>query len=245
MKRSHVIALATVSLLLLTGCAEPEAPQDQSTSESTQSSNPPTANGFTWNASWPQEVDAAEATLRVQVSAPVLVSVQQQDVVLFSAEGQGFSIPLSLAYGANAFQLRLDDGTTTESDEVLIHRLAHGTLSVSYGGYPGQADHTDDLLFDMSYQSAPAYEGQDVAHPGYTTVHDFMVAWEAETGHVVEYAYSNSLGYSVSTINGIGSPLSAAPPYWLYTVNGESPDLGISGQAFQPGDVIAWCLGTC
>lgn len=155
-------------------------------------------------------------------------------------------IPLA-DVGQTVATLTADDGTATQSIDLVLVRLASATFEAKYTASPGHADSSDLVWYDPdTFASASLYEGTDTQHPTHFTVHDFMVTWTNQTGTPVEYGGPGSFGFSVNKIDGIGQPLSSSlPPYWCYKINGASADLGISLQAVQPGDVVTWEYAGC
>lgn len=152
-----------------------------------------------------------------------------------------------LAYGQTQAKLRVDDGVHSLAFDVTFVRLAAATFEAVYTASPGHDATSDAVWYDPGVlSSASMYEGTEVERSPQFTVHDLMVAWTTQTGTPVEYGSSSAFGFSVDRIDGIGQPLdSSLPPYWCYTLNGNSAELGISLQTVQPGDVVTWEYGTC
>jgi hypothetical protein len=152
-----------------------------------------------------------------------------------------------LGYGDNNLTLVADDGKDSEVAAVTAVRLAFGTFVAKYTAYPLHPDLTDVVWYDPDVRaSAPMYDGKSAPRdPGFT-VHDFMVDWTLQTGTPIEYGYSDSLGYSVTKIDGVGQPVTAeAPPYWCYKLDGTSASLGISLEPFKPGQTLTWEYAGC
>ncbi|HET6399387.1 MAG TPA: DUF4430 domain-containing protein, partial [Candidatus Thermoplasmatota archaeon] len=162
-------------------------------------------------------------------------------------DGSRWSVSFEPEHGRSTLVVRADGGAAGEA-RVPIVRLAESTVEVVYSAAVPPRPSTRTLVaYDPeAFASAPLYEGRDVAHPGYATVHDLLVAWTNATGTPVRYDYFSSLGYSPSAFDGVGQPVtSSAPPYWCYQVNGRSAEFGISLQAVRPGDVVRWEYGAC
>jgi hypothetical protein len=125
--------------------------------------------------------------------------------------------------------------------------LAEATFNVLFTAQPGHEGTSHKVLFDPArLSSAPMYEGTDTERATTYTVHDLMVDWTAQTGIPVEYSDPGAFGFGVNAIDGVGQPLSSSlPPYWCYTLNGDTADLGISLQTVAPGDVVEWEYSTC
>lgn len=241
--------LLIISLLLLAGCAEPvpEAdPKPQTPAPTENTGNEAMPLVATIVAPWSSTEDEIIIKILVNQEAHVAV-ISEGDMMKFNGQTASESVAVPIHPYGSLFEVFIDNGKEIISWNRTIAQLTEVTFEVQYGGYPGNQDHVDLYHMNLTgYASASAYKGRDTAHPGYPTVHDLMVEWENQFGEAIEYAYSDGLGYSVSKINGAGSPLtSSTPPYWLYDVNGESPDLGISAERIAPGDHVRWCLNTC
>lgn len=215
-----------------------------------------TVEGFTTEPE-PLEVQIAPAvreTTRGDVEVTVTTSHESllhltngnRSVAAQQLDGEA-TFRVALSHGHNVLRATADDGTQTATAELVVVRLAEARVQVRFNGYPGLEDRDDPFWFDIhTFHSRPLYDDVDMEHPGNTTVHDAMAAWEVATGVPVDYRFTPSLGYSVTHIDGAGNPVdSAAPPWWCYQVNGQAPDLGVSSQPFVPGDVILWDLGDC
>lgn len=152
-----------------------------------------------------------------------------------------------LAYGQTQATVRVDDGVHSVAVPVTFTRLASATFEARFTAYPLHEDLTDLLWYDPSgLASAPMYEGKAAPRAPTFTVHDFMQVWSSQKTRAVTYSYSDSFGYGVEAIDGVGQPLdSSAPPYWCYKLDGESADLGISLQPLAPGSVVTWEYAGC
>ena len=125
--------------------------------------------------------------------------------------------------------------------------LSEATFNVVFTAEPGHTATSHKVLFDPArLSSAPMYEGTETERATTYSVHDLMVDWTAQTGIAIEYSGPGAFGFGVEKIDGVGQPLSSSlPPYWCYTINGETADLGISLQTVAPGDVVEWEYSTC
>lgn len=152
-----------------------------------------------------------------------------------------------LAYGQTATKLRVEDGVHSVVVNVTLVRLASGTFEAKYTAYPMHEDSRDVVWYDPGVLASLAmYDGKAAPRADAFSVHDFMVAWSAQTGRAVEYSYSESFGFGVNKIDGVGQPLdSSAPPYWCYKLDGTSASLGISLQPMEPGAVVTWEYAGC
>jgi hypothetical protein len=112
---------------------------------------------------------------------------------------------------------------------------------------PPRAPIRDIVWYDPDeLASAPLYNGTSATHPPTANVHDLMVAWERQSGKAIDYSAPTSFGFGVDAIDGVGQPLtSSAPPYWCYTLNGQTAELGISAQELAPGDIVTWEYAGC
>jgi hypothetical protein len=186
------------------------------------------------------------AVLTGSVNHPATVSIDGGPSI--EAEAGRWSLGSGpLAYGQNPARVRIEDGVHSVVRDVVFVRLSQATLEAVFTASPDHDTISSEVWYDPSHlASAAMYEGSDVERATTYTVHDLMVDWTAQTGTVVEYGGPGAFGFSVESIDGIGQPLdSSLPPYWCYTVNGESASLGISLQTVAPGDVVTWEYSTC
>ena len=210
----------------------------------------PAAPGLTANGIPPFPEATAILTGTVTGEALLTFELRDGDAVtdLGSLEASGdWSFEVAAPYGESEVGIFADNGYGTAETAVGLVRLAGYTVAVAYTGYPDESDSEDTVLMDPdAFPSAPLYAEQGAQHAGVPVVHDLLVAWEEATGNEVDYGWSTELqGYSVSYINGAGNPVdSALPPWWCYTVNGETASLGISLQEVAPGDSVEWVLGS-
>jgi hypothetical protein len=157
-------------------------------------------------------------------------------------------VHLALEPGRTPVTVTADDGSATTQVQVVAVRLASATFEAKFTmAVPPHSDISDLVWYDPDeLASAPLYNGSAATHPPTANVHDLMVTWERQTGKVIEYSAPASFGFGVDKVDGVGQPLSSsAPPYWCYTLNGESAELGISAQELMPGDVVTWEYGGC
>lgn len=247
-----VPALALLLLATaLAGCsqAEPPASPEPAVSE-TVSSTPappvvdPNPIGVTVDPPAPTQTETATLTGSVNQAARVSIDGGP------SAEVQAGRWSLAtqpLAYGQTAAKVRVEDGVHSVVVNVTFVRLAAATFEAKYTAYPVHPDTTDTLWYDPSVlASLPMYEDRTTPRAPTFSVHDFMAVWSQQTTRPIEYTYSESFGFGVSKIDGVGQPLDAsAPPYWCYKLDGESADLGISLQPMEPGSVVTWEYAGC
>jgi hypothetical protein len=224
----------------------------------------------TWHLTVFQAVPRFDTTSLVQAAAPApgqealrslsgtlapgvtlsarLVDGQRIRILEPVVEGTTWSLDVQAPYGQSEVQVTADDGETTQRLVIPLVRLAEATLEVKYtAAVPPHAATSDVVAYDPdAFASASMYEGKDAAHPGIANVHDLMVTWTAQTGTPIVYDYFDGLGFSPSSFDGIGQPVSAsAPPYWCFKVNGQSSSFGITLQPVAPGDVVTWEYGAC
>jgi len=193
----------------------------------------------------PQPTKDAAIVLTGTVSRDASVAVRGGPST--QAKAGAWSLGVPLPYGHSNLTIVADDGADSSTLTVTAIRLASGTFEAKYTAYPVHPDTSDVVWYDPdNHTSAPMYAGKAAPRdPGFT-VHDFMADWSAQTGTAIEYGYSDSFGYSVSKIDGVGQPLTTeAPPYWCYKLDGTSADLGISLEPFQPGQVLTWEYAGC
>lgn len=199
-------------------------------------------------------ITASELVLQGTVTRAARVSVEAIDdeIAYFQhtmqADGPWSLQLVNIPYGQSVVRVSADDGLTHVTDELLLVRLAPFTFEVQYGGYPGPSDATVDVLMDIdAFLSGPAYAGKSAPHPDFANVHDLTLQWAQQTGDAVEVAWDEGLqGFSMSKINGVGSPLSSTyPPYWALYVNDDLADFGMTLMPVVPGDHVAWCLNAC
>jgi hypothetical protein len=240
--------ILTIALFALAGCAETPATE--------------TAASELEPAPVQSEAVVSVELLTQNESVGVIVTLERDSAVAIQANGNlvseaswpagEHSATILLAHGNTELRVIIDDGASTQIESFNVSRLSQATLSVQFNGYPAVTDREETIWFNIDAPySASYYEGTNVEHPAYANVHDFMVEWQNQTGVEFEYAFSSGLGYTVSTIDGVGSPVSAVPGdpsenlYWLYTIDGESAELGISAQEMHPDVTVSWCLGGC
>lgn len=176
-----------------------------------------------------------------------LIQGSTKQAVKADVDGSTWRATVQLPPGQSMLRVQADDGVRLEEVSVPLLRLVEATMVVLYSAYPVHANSEHVVAFDPSAMPTVAdYEGRDVQHPDFATVHDFMHAWSEATGIEVQYDYFNGLGYSPSKFDGVGQPVSsAAPPYWCYKLNGESAGLGISLTPIAAGDIVTWEYGAC
>ncbi|HUR64658.1 MAG TPA: DUF4430 domain-containing protein [Candidatus Thermoplasmatota archaeon] len=162
--------------------------------------------------------------------------------------GGAWSYRIEPGYGRTNLTFTADDGTATKQAAVTVVRLASATFAATYTmAIPPHAASSDLVWYDPDeLASKPMYAEKGATHPPKANVHDVMVTWTRQTGVVIDYSYSRSFDFGVEHIDGKGNSLQAGePPWWCYTLNGQTAGLGISAQEVHPGDVIAWELATC
>lgn len=164
------------------------------------------------------------------------------------AQAGPWMVHVPLEYGHSNLTIIADDGEATSTQTVVAIRLASATFEAKFTmAVPPHADLSDLVWYDPDeLASAPLYTGTSATHPPEANVHDLMVTWERQSGKAIEYSSPGAFGFGVNKIDGVGQPLTAsAPPYWCYTLNGETADLGISAQTLAPGDVVTWEFAGC
>lgn len=245
-------AILALALVALAGCVEEgEGPAPAEDPVTTETVDDPTDPGPLQLSleSVPDLTQAENLTLTGSVDRPARISATVDGTSFGGDEANGtWVLRVLLEPGRNSIEVSADDGTSTANETLQVTRLIAASLEVDFGGYPGKEDRTDELWFDVDTpNSLPAYEDVSSEHPGYYTAHDLLVLWEETTGIEVEYSHFDGIGYSVSTIDGAGNPVSgSAPPYWCYTMNGSGEGVkGASIEAVQAGDVVTWYLGAC
>lgn len=72
-----------------------------------------------------------------------------------------------------------------------------------------------------------------------STVYDAMEVLNQEKKLVVVFKTFAGMGAMVETIDGVAND-TAANKFWLYYINGQSAQVGISSYVLQPKDVIEW-----
>ncbi|HJQ93689.1 MAG TPA: DUF4430 domain-containing protein [Candidatus Thermoplasmatota archaeon] len=206
--------------------------------------NDPNPIGVTVDPPPPTQAETTKVT--GSVNRPARVSIDGGPGIDVEA-GRWELVSQPLAFGQTPGKVRVEDGVHSVVVNVTFVRLASATFEALYTAYPVHDDTSDLIWYDPgTLASLPLYDGKGAARAATYSVHDFMVAWSTATGREVEYSYSESFGFGVSKIDGVGQPLdSSAPPYWCYKVNGESADLGISLQPMAPGDVVTWEYAGC
>lgn len=194
----------------------------------------------------PAATQTETATISGSVDQPATISLDGGPSIEVAAGRWNLTSP-PLAYGPNPTKLRIEDGVHAIVRDVVFVRLANATINAVFTASPGREDLGHVVWFDPSrLASAPMYEGTDADRATTYSVHDLMVDWTTQTGTQVTYGGPGAFGFSVDAIDGVGQPLdSSLPPYWCYTLNGESATLGISLQTVAPGDVVVWEYSTC
>lgn len=194
----------------------------------------------------PAPTQAETAKLTGSVNHPARVSIDGGPAADMPA-GRWELVSQPLGFGQTPATVRIEDGVHAVALQVTFVRLATATMRVTYTAYPVHADLEDIVVYDPdTLASAADYEGTATARAPEFTVHDLMALWTVQTGIAVVYSRSDSFGFGVEEIDGVGNTLDAGdPPWWCYQLNGESADLGISLQQVAPGDVVTWDLGTC
>jgi hypothetical protein len=192
----------------------------------------------------PTQQDAV--TLTGQVARDATVSIRNGPSVQAAKGAWTLKVPLA-AYGQTRATLVADDGKATQAVDLVLVRLASATFETKYTAYPAHDDGSDTVWFDPSVRaSLPMYDGKAAPRSDQYSVHDLMVDWTAQTGTAIEYGYSESFGFSVSKIDGVGQPVDASlPPYWCYKVDGQTADFGISLQPLLPGQTVTWEYAGC
>lgn len=193
-----------------------------------------------------QPTQADSVTLSGQVERDATVSIRNGPSVQAAKGAWTLKVPLA-DYGQTRATLVADDGAATQAVDLVLVRLASATFETKYTAYPAHEDGSDTVWFDPSvHASLPMYDGKEAPRTDQYSVHDLMVDWTAQTGTAIEYGYSESFGFSVSKIDGVGQPVDAAlPPYWCYKVDGATADFGISLQPLQPGQTVTWEYAGC
>lgn len=164
------------------------------------------------------------------------------------AQAGPWMVHVALDFGQTNLTVTADDGTATAQAQVVAVRLASATFEARFTMAVPARDPISDLVWydPDGLASAPLYPGTPATHPPHANVHDLMVAWERQSGKVIEYSTPTAFGFGVDEIDGVGQPLSSsAPPYWCYKLNGASAELGISAQELSPGDVVTWEYAGC
>lgn len=197
---------------------------------------------------------AESLTLFVNTTGPISATILVNGTETFRGPvdaDRTWNIPL--VFGVNAIDVTAVAPSVSLTESIHVVRLGATTLRMNYGvwhpSYQG-SQHVEDyeIWIDLSSRpSAGQYEKAGGTHVDFFTAHDQLFVFETITGKHVEYSYSASFqGFSVSRIDGAGSPVSASsPPWWCYTVNGDSNTNGISIQPIVPGDAVVWTLGSC
>lgn len=239
------VAVATLILFMLAGCAE-ESAGDKALADATTSSGvaaPITAAAAPGAVAIrldPLETTQTDSVLvRGSVDAPTPVVVRASRAGSAPVEQRldavaAWEILMPLQIGHNLVEAFTPSGGAANAIAV---RLAEATVSAEFASAVPQRPPIEDTVWvDIdAFASAPEYAGKNLPHPPKANVHDVLVTWTAQTGTPVEYSYSESFGFGVESIDGHG-----ALSDWCYDVNGESAPLGITGMEFKPGDVISW-----
>jgi hypothetical protein len=168
--------------------------------------------------------------------------------VLAQAANGTWTYRVDVAYGRTNLTVVADDGHATRQANVTLVRLASLVFEAKYTmAVPPHPSSSDPVWYDPDERaSATLYAQKGASHPPFANVHDVMVSWTRQTGLPVDYGFSDSLGFSVLKIDGVGAPLSSsAPPYWCYKVDGKSADLGITLEPATPGSTITWEFAGC
>ncbi|MEK6975669.1 MAG: DUF4430 domain-containing protein [Candidatus Thermoplasmatota archaeon] len=157
-------------------------------------------------------------------------------------------VHVTLEFGRTLLTVIADDGVVSSQANVTAVRLASATFEAKFtAAVPPHPDISELVWYDPDELASSAlYNGTPATHPPAANVHDLMVTWERQSGKTIEYSAPASFGFGVNKVDGVGQPLTAsAPPYWCYTLNGETADLGISAQELAPGDVVTWEYAGC
>lgn len=188
---------------------------------------------------------ANESIYYVNASLPVTASLVLDGIEFSPATFQGnhtWSLPLD--YGQASFEATITTSEGTATDARMLVRLAATTFIVDYCHYhPDKpAGKRDNVTVWIDIDARPSLAFYvDRPRPDTFTAHDQLETWRNDTGIAVEYSYFDDFGYAVDSIDGVGNSVSSsAPPYWLYRVNGEDAQEGISTQPVVPGDVVEW-----
>lgn len=188
---------------------------------------------------------ANETHYYVNVTLPIPVSLSLDGTEFDTRTVEGnHTWELPLDPGQTPFEARIMAPEGTIRDVHNLVRLAATTFIVDYCHYhpDGPAGKVDEYTTWIDVDARPSadmYENR--SRPDTFTAHDQMESWRNVTGITVDYSYFDGFGYAVDSIDGVGNPVSSsAPPYWLYRVNGEDAQEGISTQPIVPGDVVEW-----
>lgn len=247
MNRAVLTPILAVAFLLA-GCTDPPAAAAPTSTSTSSSAAPvmldPAPIGVTVDP--PAPTQGETATVTGSVNQPATVSLDGGPSIDVEA-GRWSLESQPLPFGKTGTRLRVEDGVHSVVVNVTFVRLASGTFEAKYTAYPLHDDTSDVVWYDPTVlASLPQYEGLTTPRAATFSVHDFMAAWSAQTSLEVEYSYSESFGFGVDRIDGVGQPLdSSAPPYWCYKVDGATADLGISLQPMEPGQVVTWEYAGC
>lgn len=253
-------ALALLLAAVLAGCVETAA-TDRDLGPSATSPGPTTTApspafqtpNVTVSIGTDTTTTAETVTLWVNTTAPISVAAFLDGNESFDEEvAAAGEFVLPLEYGSNEIRVEVSAPGFQQKTEASIVRLGLSTLVLDFGVFHPASQgmprsESFDVWFDVdSRPSASAYAEEGITNLDAFTAHDQLVVFELVSGKNVEFEYFPSFkGFGVSRIDGAGSAVSSdAPPWWCYTLNGESAD-GISIQPVVPGDVVAWELGSC
>jgi hypothetical protein len=180
----------------------------------------------------------------VDAEGPVEVVLKVNgDVVVNETSEGNRSWTLDLDFGANVVEAHVAHTHGVRLGQNMVTRLAETEFSIDYCGHNPDMDGASGSLtiwVDVDGRpSAEMYEERAMDHPDAYTVHDQFFQWVNLTESEVEYRWFDGLGYAVTFINGVGND-TGAPPYWLYAVNGQSADEGMSTKQLMPDDVVEW-----
>lgn len=190
---------------------------------------------------------------RVDTSGPVTVTLRTDGNVTWSGLVDGaraWTIPLD--HGRTVLNVTIEASGFQAYDENLLVRLASARLTVDYCHFhpssPSERK-VDEYEYWVDLDATPAsplYDEVNATRPERFTAHDQLFLMETLDGVPVDEQYSATFsGFFVEYIDGAGNPASSdAPPYWLFEVNGEPADLGMSLIELAPDDHVRWILST-
>lgn len=187
---------------------------------------------------------------RVDTAAQVAVTLRLDGAVHASETVSGNKTwTLPLTHGRTSLNVSVEAPGLRRTENVTLVRLGPTSLRIDYCYYhpsspTARKAHDYAIWIDVdSRPSEPLYAAAGAKHVDSFTAHDQLYLFEQLTKIPVEVQYFASLqGFAVNKIDGVGNPVSAsAPPYWLYTVNGND-GTGMSLQVVKPGDRVVWSL---
>lgn len=131
-----------------------------------------------------------------------------------------------------------------KTSRIALFFAVAGVLSIALFGSLTHVLVTQEKLQEERSDTISAVlfvQGQEykLAVPRGSTVHDFMDTASTTLGLRFQGRDFGGIGFFVEEINGIFQDQSQKM-YWIYSINGQKSQVGVSQYRLQAGDIISW-----